>query len=112
MICDFGDVTVVPFPSTDLDLSKSRPALVLSSGAFHAAIGQTIVAMVTTASRSDWPSDIVLADNQAAGLLHPSRVRLKLFTLPNELITRRIGGLGAADRKAVRTAVRHHLPLK
>lgn len=109
MICDFGDVTVVPFPFVDMDVAKSRPALVLSKAGFNDANGQTIVAMVTTAERSEWPSDIVLTDNQAAGLHHPSRVRMKLFTLPNELIVRRIGSLAAADLKSVKTAVRRHL---
>lgn len=110
MICDFGDVAVVPFPFVDMDVAKSRPALVLSNEAFNGPNGNTIVAMVTTAERSDWPSDIVLTDNQSAGLFHPSRVRMKLFTIPNELVARRIGSLAAADRKAVRAAIRRHLP--
>ncbi len=31
MICDAGDVVVVPFPFSDIAVAKARPALVVSS---------------------------------------------------------------------------------
>lgn len=32
----FGDVVLVPFPFTDQSASKKRPAVVVSSSAYHA----------------------------------------------------------------------------
>ena len=101
------DVVVVPFPFTDRAATKRRPALVLSDrSAFNAGIGHVVLAMITSASHSDWPLDVPLADLQAAGLTSASVVRMKLFTLDERLILRKAGSLAAADRKAVAAALK------
>jgi len=33
--CEFGDVVLVPFPFTDQTTTKKRPAVVVSSDAYH-----------------------------------------------------------------------------
>lgn len=96
-ICEFADTVVVPFPFTDLPISKRRPAVVLSSRAFNDASSQSILGMITTATRSLWTGDIPISDLVAAGIQHPSVIRFKLFTLPNTLIARHLGHLGPAD---------------
>ena len=106
MICDFGDVVVVPFPFVDLPISKTRPALVLSIEGFNQANGHTALVMITTAAGSTWPSDIEIADRAAAGIVHASFIRWKVFTLPNQIILRRVGALGRKDRTAVTKAAR------
>lgn len=105
-ICDSYDVAVVPFPFTDVARAKTRPALALSASASNTANGQTVFAMITTAARSRWPSDVMLNDVTACGLAHASVVRFKLFTLDNRLIARRIGALGTQDRQSIRRALR------
>ena len=109
VVCDKGDVAVVPFPFTDSAKAKTRPALALSTGAANRANGQTIFAMITTAVHNRWPSDVVLTDLPACGLSQPSVVRFKLFTLDNRLISRRIGHLGDKDRRAVQLVLRNGL---
>jgi mRNA interferase MazF len=69
-------VVVVPFPFTDRPAAKRRPALVVSASEFNDAHGQVILAMITTARRSDWPSDVPLRDWRKAGLTTQCRVRL------------------------------------
>lgn len=101
-VCDAGDVAIVPFPFTDLALAKPRPALALSALKPNADSGNTIFAMITTAARSHWPNDILLEDAAVARLTVSSLVRLKLFTLDNRLVSRKIGMLSARDRLAVR----------
>jgi mRNA interferase MazF len=49
---------------------------------------------------------VPLADLPAAGLPAPSVVRLKIFTLDDRLVERRVGGLGAPDARAVQSALR------
>ena len=106
MICDFGDVVVVPFPFVDRPVVKRRPAMVLTNAAFNAANGQTALAMITSAGASHWPSDLILADIEAAGLTTNCCVRWKVFTLPNDYIVRRAGSLAVADRDRAAQAVR------
>ena len=106
VICDVGDVVVVPFPFVDVVAEKHRPSLVLSRQAFNQSSGHSICAMITTASRLHWPSDIAIGDLATAGLQRPCVVRWKLFTLPNEIILRRAGKLGEPDRNNVISAAR------
>lgn len=100
-VCEAGDVAIVPFPFTDMAIAKPRPALALSAREANEANGATLFAMITTAQRSRWPSDIPLTDGAGAGLSDASLVRLKLFTLDNRLISRVVGKLSRRDRTAV-----------
>ena len=104
-ICDRFDVVVVPFPFIDADERKPRPVVVLSRRVFNAEHEASVLAMITTAARSRWPTDVALTDLSAAGLRHGSFVRLKLFTLENALIARRIGSLAITDRRKVELAL-------
>lgn len=100
-----NDVIVVPFPFTDRNTSKRRPAVVISSAAFNAATEHVVAVMVTTARASSWPSDIPISDLAAAGLPTPCVIRLKLFTLDASLIIRTAGRLGADDSEALRAGL-------
>ena len=83
------EVVVVPFPFTDKDSSKRRPALVLSDAhAFNIPVGQSVLAMITSAANSSWPLDVEISDLDSAGLTSASIVRMKLFTLDHQLILR------------------------
>jgi mRNA interferase MazF len=66
--------------------------------------------MVTTASATKWPSDLLLRDYAAAGLLSPSVVRAKLFTISDELVIGRVGSLGETDARALTTWVAGLMP--
>ena len=81
----------------------------LSSEAFLADHEQSILAMITSSRGNLWPSDIPIQDWREADLNVPSRVRLKLFTLDNELIVRRLGTLSARDADAVAVALTQSL---
>ena len=96
------DVVVLPFPFTDRTASKRRPALVLSSSAFNQKAEHSILAMITSAGQSSWPSDHFIKDLDAAGLPSECVVRLKLFTLDHRLVIRKAGALGAVDQKKLR----------
>jgi mRNA interferase MazF len=100
------DVVVVPFPFSDGPARRRRPALVLSrSDALGTAIGHSVLAMITSAGHRRWPLDVPLADLPAAGLPAPSVVRLKIFTLDDRLVERRVGTLAAPDARAVQSAL-------
>lgn len=100
MICERFDTIVVPFPFAEQPVLKRRPAVVVSSRSFNAENGASLVAMITTAKATFWPSDIELSDLGAAGLQVPCILRMRFVTLPNDLILRGLGRLGAVDRLA------------
>jgi mRNA interferase MazF len=99
------DVVVVPFPFTDKTTTRRRPALVISRARFNVAHDHAILAMITAARHSDWPSDTKLGEWREAGLIAPCLVRLKLFTLPVERVVARLGALANTDRSAVRAVL-------
>jgi mRNA interferase MazF len=72
--------------------------------------GQTLMGMITSSSLR-WPSDCPLRDLASAGLSTPCVVRLKLFTLDNRLILKRIGRLAGEDQKQVISALKSILSL-
>ena len=104
-ISDRHDVVVVLFPFSEQAGAKPRPALTLSRRQFNAKHGATVLAMITTAGYTSWPSDTAISNGASAGLAAPSVVRLKLFTLDNALIDRRIGRLSRSDSARVRSAL-------
>jgi mRNA interferase MazF len=106
VICDFGDIVVLPFPFVDLAAEKRRPSLILSHASFNDSHGHSICAMITTAGRSIWPSDVVIEDLKPAGLNRPCVVRWKLFTLPNDFILKLAGRLASRDRDNVVSVAR------
>ena len=99
------DTVVVPFPFSDRRTTKRRPALMLSHPEFAQATENVVLAMSTSAKQSDWPGDTTISDREVAGLPQPCKVRLKLFTLEQRLIEKRIGTLAPVDRKAVTAAL-------
>ena len=99
------DVVVVPFPFTDREADRRRPALVVSSPDFNATHDQSILAMITSAYGGEWPSDVAIRDWREAGLSVPCKVRLKLFTLDDALILRKTGALSERDAEAVRDSL-------
>ncbi len=107
------DVVVVPFPFTDRSTTKRRPALVLSdAGSFNKRVGQSVLAMITSARNSNWPLDVEIGDLDSAGLPSASVVRMKPFTLDDQLVIRKAGRLTGNDRKAVVTTLYRLLTLK
>ena len=65
---DFERYTVVrvPFPFTDRDTSKNRPAVVLSHPhTFNTPAGHSVMAMITSQANAPWPLDCTLTDLDA-----------------------------------------------
>jgi mRNA interferase MazF len=106
------EVVVVPFPFTDSNTDKRRPALVLSDDMqFNTLSNHAVLAMITSQKNPDWPLDTKIAGNRKAGLTAPSKVRMKLFTLDNRLIVKKIGTLTDNDKEAVIKALHRLLAL-
>ena len=105
------DVVVVPFPFTDLARFKRRPALVLSNNEdFGNEIEHAVLAMITSQKNAPWPLDSAIKNKKSSGLSAPSVVRMKLFTLDNRFILRKIGHLSKSDQKQVKQSLSKIFP--
>ena len=95
-------VVRVPFPFTDSNSSRNRPALVLSDVlSFNAAARHSVMAMITSEANPPWPLDCPMTDLACAGLHTPSKVRFKLFTLDHRLVRGQLGRLSPSDEQLV-----------
>ena len=101
----------VPFPFSDRNAQKRRPALVLSRTDFQQRSGHLLLAMVTSANQSNWPLDWLIQDHEAAGLRQPCLVRMKLFTLDERLLLGELGQLAESDRLGVGLKLQSLLPV-
>ena len=107
MICKTFDVILVPFPFSESAGTKKRPALVLShAGTFNVPCNHTVLAMITSAQHNSWPLDAPIINLLSAGLPKESIVRMKLFTLDNQLIIKKLGTLGEKDQKVVKKSLK------
>lgn len=101
----FGDVVLVPFPFTDQSSTKKRPAVVVSSEAYHAERSDLILAAVTSQAASNRFGEVTIGAWQRAGLLKPSVVKPVLTTLEPRLVERTLGRLESSDRSSLRSAL-------
>lgn len=110
--CKRGDVVLVGFMFSDESGWKHRPAVVLSSSAFHASRQEVIVAAVTSNVQRLLFGDHLLAAWKEAGLLFPSVVTGILRTIKGTMIHRKLGSLTKADLSAVEKELRKVLDLR
>jgi mRNA interferase MazF len=69
----------VPFPFTDKNQTKRRPALVLSQIHHQKKNGHITLLMITSAKNSTWESDHLMSTLENTGLSAPSIIRQKSF---------------------------------
>ena len=78
--------------------TKRRPAVILSSAAYHASRPDIIVGLVTSpTSKSTSPTDYLIQAWQTAGLRLPSAFRAFIVTLPRSAIVSTMGTLARPD---------------
>lgn len=113
MIFERFSVVRVPFPFSDREATKNRPALALSDAdTFNTSAGHSVLSMITSAGTAPWPLDCLIENLDHAGLPSPSKVRFKLFTLDHRLIRGVLGQLGEEDVRRITTALRHLMGIR
>lgn len=92
-----GSIVLLPFPFSDLEGMKKRPALVLSNADSQEKTGRFICMMITSAMPVN-EYDIVIQNWEAAGLLKPSVAKVnRVFTINQELAIKVLGKLEHSD---------------
>lgn len=104
------DVVLVPFPYTERNYTKVRPALVVSTDTLSTKTGKYFLAMITSAQHTRIYGDVLISDLKLAGLPGESLVRpSKIATFEEASFVRRIGTLAAKDRKTTGAQLRELL---
>lgn len=102
----FADVILVPFPFTDQRTTKKRPAVVVSSDAYHRQRPDIILMAITSQVRpTTTVGEAVLQHWKSAGLIKPSVLKPLLATVEHRLILRKMGVLHDDDVAALRKAL-------
>lgn len=102
MIYNQFDVVLVPFPFTDRNVSKKRPALVLSNSDYQIKTNHLILAMITTAKNSRWENDLEIKQLEDTGLKTPCIIRYKIFSLDERFILKKIGFISENEQKLIK----------
>ena len=103
---EFGDIVLVPFPFTDQFTTKRRPAVVISSPAYHRQRPDLIIMAVTSQPLTpDAVGEVLVHDWRGAGLLKPSVLKPVLTTIEPALVLKKLGRLTANDQALLRLAL-------
>lgn len=104
---NFGDVVLVPFPFTDQTAIKKRPAVVVSTAAYHRQRDDLIFMPITSqiTSRSIF-GEVAIIHWKEAGLPKPSVTKPILATIEKGLMIRRLGKLHEEDINSIQETLR------
>ncbi|MDD3436793.1 MAG: type II toxin-antitoxin system PemK/MazF family toxin [Candidatus Gastranaerophilales bacterium] len=108
MIYSQFDIILVPFPFTDKDKSKKRPAIVLNNPNYQMRTNHLILAMITSAKNSNWDSDFDIKEIDSTGLKTSCVIRYKLFSLDERIILKKIGSISQNEQKQVKDNLLKH----
>lgn len=103
-----GDIIVVPFPFTDQTTNKKRPAVVISTAAYHEQRPDLILMAITSQIRptSNTIGEVLVSHWEEAGLLKPSCIKPVIATVEKTLILRKLGSLQALDLAELQKSLR------
>lgn len=102
MIYNQFDIVLVPFPFTDKNTTKKRPAIVLSNSNYQIKNNHLILAMITSAKNSEWESDLPIKEIEPTGLKTQCVIRYKIFSLDERIILKKIGTVSDSEKKKVK----------
>jgi len=106
-----GDVVLVNFVFADESGAKRRPALIISSDAYHRARQEVVVAAITSNVRRRLVGDCRIVDWKQAGLLFPSTATGIIRTITRTMIARKLGSMAPTDLQNIDRELRRSLDL-
>lgn len=106
-----GDVILVGFVFTDESGRKLRPAVIISSPAYHRARQEVVVAAISSNTKRRLFGEHLIGDWKGAGLLFPSVVTGLIRTIKRTMVDRKLGSLAKSDLEDVERELRRCLGL-
>ena len=96
-----GDVVLVSFVFSDETGERRRPAVIVSSDAYHHSRQEAIIAAVTSRADRILVGDHLIGDWRGAGLLFPSVATGIIRTIKHGMIVKKLGTMPASDMQAI-----------
>jgi len=107
-----GDVVLVRFIFSDETGERQRPAVILSSDAYHKSRQEAIIAAITSRADRILVGDHLINDWEGAGLLFPSVATCIIRTIKQGMIAKKLGKMPLPDMKRIEGNLRDALGLK
>ncbi len=104
--CSRGDVVLISFIFADETGIKRRPAVIVSSEAFHEGRDEAIIAAITSRTDRLLVGDHRINDWQDAGLLFPSVATSIIRTVKQGMIARKLGSMPPSDMEIINDKMR------
>ncbi len=109
--CSRGDVVLVNFVFADESGIKRRPAVIISSDAYHSGRDEAVISAITSRTDRVLVGDHLIAEWQSAGLLFPSVATGIVRAIKRSVIDRKLGSVAPPDMAAVERNLRMMLEL-
>jgi len=106
-----GDIILVNFVFSDETGARRRPAVIVSSDAYHQDRQEVIIAAITSRTDRILIGDHLIKDWEGTGLLFPSVLTGIIRTIKQGMIARKLGIMLKADMEAVDANLRVALAL-
>ena len=89
------EMVLLPYPFSNLEKTKVRPAVIVSNNSFNKKSDDCVMAPLTTIIKKEPYSVVIHQENLSSGrLLKSSRIRAdKIFCVAKNLVTMKIGKL-------------------
>jgi mRNA interferase MazF len=107
-----GDVVLVRFVFSDETGERQRPAVIVSSDAYHESRQEAIIAAITSRTDRILAGDHLIDDWEGAGLLFPSVATGIIRTIKQGMIAKKLGAMPFPDMKGIEGNLRDALGLK
>ena len=107
-----GDVVLVSFVFSDETGERRRPAVIVSSEAYHESRQEAVIAAITSRTDRILAGDHLISDWQGAGLLFPSLATGIIRTIKQGMIAKKLGIMPLPDMKSIEDNLRDALGLK
>jgi mRNA interferase MazF len=107
-----GDVVLVRFIFSDETGERQRPAVIVSSDAYHQSRQEAIIAAITSRTDRILVGDHLINDWEGAGLLFPSVATAIIRTIKQGMIAKKLGMMPPPDMKRIESNLRDVLGLK
>ena len=107
-----GDIVLVIFVFSDETGERRRPAVIVSSEAYHRSRQEAIIAAITSRTDRILVGDHLISDWQGAGLLFPSVATGIIRTIKQGMIAKKLGTMPQPDMQGIEDNLRDALGLK
>ena len=106
-----GDVVLVTFVFADKTGVKLRPAVIVSSEAYHSGRDEVIIEAISSRTDRILLGNYLIKDWRRAGLLFPSVATGAVRTMKQNMIARKLGSMPSPEMKAIDDNIRLALDL-